>query len=115
MCSSDLCRLDQHDVKADPELRQPPRPHDRVAHGRASHHQARCGENSVAMRDFDSFVDLFGEAKVVSRDDQSLQSAASRRSLRNWKNSTPSRSLRFIICGERTISLTIAAIFGARK
>ena len=37
------------------------------------------------------------------------------RSRRNWKNSTPSRSRRFIICGLRTISPTIEAIFGARK
>ncbi len=37
------------------------------------------------------------------------------RSRRNWKNSTPSRSRRFIICGLRTISPTMAAIFGARK
>ena len=37
------------------------------------------------------------------------------RSRRNWKNSTPSRNRRFIICGLRTISPTIDAIFGARK
>ena len=37
------------------------------------------------------------------------------RSRRKWKNSTPSRSRRFIICGLRTISPTIEAIFGARK
>ena len=41
--------------------------------------------------------------------------AARCRSRRNWKNSTPSRSRRFIICGLRTISPTIEAIFGARK
>ena len=67
------------------------------------------------MRDLDGLVDLFRKAEVVGGDDQSFQSAASRRSFRNWKNSTPSRRRRFIICGERTISLTIAAIFGARK
>ena len=41
--------------------------------------------------------------------------AALCRSRRNWKNSTPSRSRRFIICGLRTISPTMEAIFGARK
>ena len=102
-------------MKADPKLRQPSRAGHRVGAAAARHHQARRRKNSVAMRDLDSLVDLFRKAEVVGGDDQSLQRAASRRSLRNWKNSTPSRSLRFIICGERTISLTIAAIFGARK
>jgi hypothetical protein len=41
--------------------------------------------------------------------------AALCRSRRNWKNSTPSRNRRFIICGLVTISPTIEAIFGARK
>ena len=41
--------------------------------------------------------------------------AASLRSFRNWKNSTPSRSRRFIMVGLRTISPTMAAILGARK
>ena len=43
------------------------------------------------------------------------QAAASSRCLRNWKNSTPSRRRRFIICGERSISPTMEAIFGTRK
>ncbi len=43
------------------------------------------------------------------------QAAALCRSRRNWKNSTPSRSRRFIICGLITISPTMDAIFGARK
>jgi hypothetical protein len=67
------------------------------------------------MRDLDGLVDLDRYAEIIGRDDQTPQSAASRRSFRNWKNSTPSRSRRFIICGERTISPTMAAIFGARK
>ena len=47
---------------------------------------------------------------------QACRSHAARcRSRRNWKNSTPSRSRRFIICGLRTISPTMDAIFGARK
>ena len=48
---------------------------------------------------------------VLDRSADGLRAVARR----NWKNSTPSRSRRFIICGERTISPTIAAIFGARK
>jgi hypothetical protein len=43
------------------------------------------------------------------------QAATSRRSRRKRKNSSPSRSRRFIISGLRTISPTMAAIFGARK
>ena len=43
------------------------------------------------------------------------QPAKSRRSRKKRKNSTPSRSRRFIISGLRTISPTMAAIFGARK
>ena len=43
------------------------------------------------------------------------QTARSRRSRRKRKNSTPSRSLRFIMSGLRTISPTMAAILGARK
>ena len=46
---------------------------------------------------------------------RSRRYAARCRSRRNWKNSTPSRRRRFIICGLRTISPTIEAIFGARK
>jgi hypothetical protein len=40
---------------------------------------------------------------------------AALRSFRKWKNSTPSRSRRFIICGLRIISFRIAAIFDGRK
>ena len=58
---------------------------------------------------------LIRHPEIVSGDDKPLQSAASRRPFRNWKNSAPSRSRRFIISGDRTISPTMAAIFGARK
>ena len=34
---------------------------------------------------------------------------------RNWKNSTPSRSRRFIISGLAIISATMDAIFDGRK
>ena len=78
-------------------------------------HQARGGEDAVAMRSLDRLVDGFGEAEIVGGDDGAAGHAALLRSRRNWKNSTPSRSRRFIICGLRTISPTMAAIFGARK
>ena len=44
-----------------------------------------------------------------------FQDEAPARSLRNEKNSTPSRRRRAIIDGLTTISETISAIFGARK
>jgi hypothetical protein len=65
--------------------------------------------------DLDGVVDLFGKAEVVRRDDQAVQCASSLCWRRKAKNSTPSRKRRFIICGLRIISPTIAAILGARK
>jgi hypothetical protein len=46
---------------------------------------------------FNRKVDFRSEAEVVRGDDQRRQLATLRRSFRNWKNSTPSRSRRFII------------------
>jgi len=84
--------------------------------GRAcSDHQAGRGENSISMRPLDRFVDLGREPEIVGGDDQRLQCAISRRSRRKWKNSTPSRSRRFIICGLAAISATIDAILPERK
>ncbi len=86
------------------------------------------------MSQLHGLIDLDAQSEVVRGDDNlskwfakakpllgskgqsplpSLQAAC--RSLRNWKNSTPSRRRRFIICGLRTISPTMEAIFGARK
>ena len=67
------------------------------------------------MRLLDGLVDLGRQPKIVGGDDEPLQDAASRRSLRKRKNSTPSCSRRFIMSGLRAISPTIEAIFGARK
>ena len=67
------------------------------------------------MRLLDRFVDFGREPKVIRGDDQGLQCAISRRSRRKWKNSTPSRSRRFIICGLASISATIEAILPERK
>jgi hypothetical protein len=70
------------------------------------------------MGALNAFVDRLGQAEIVGGDDQAFRRyryAALCRSRRNWKNSTPSRRRRFIICGLRTISPTIEAIFGARN
>ena len=59
---------------------------------------------------FDRLVDRRVEPEIVGADDQSPQLVISRLR-RNWKNSTPSRSRRRIICGLFTISATSEAIF----
>ena len=102
-------------MQTHPQVRQAPGALDGVCGRFACDHQARRGKDAVAMGGLDGLIDLVCQPEIVGRDDETLQSAASRRSPRNWKNSTPSRSRRFIICGERTISLTMDAIFGARK
>jgi hypothetical protein len=105
----------QDDVMADPQLWQPPRPSDGVRGRRSGDHPACGAEKSATVRDLNRFIDLFGEAEVIRGNDEVVQCESSRRARRNSKNSIPSRSRRCIICGLRTISDTIAAIFGARK
>ena len=105
----------QHDVKPDPKARQRPRPRHRIRGRRSADHEARRAQNTAPVRCFDSGVDRLTETEIVGRDDQSIQCASSRRPRRNEKNSTPSRNRRIIICGLRTISAMIEAIFGARK
>ena len=107
--------LDQHEVQADAQARQAAGAPDRVGGGGLRHHEARGGEDAVAVRRLDGLVDLGREPEIVGRDDEALQAATSRRSRRKRKNSTPSRRRRFIISGLRTISPTMEAIFGARK
>ena len=81
-----------------------PVPRDEPAAGFApSRHQARGGHFS-----------LLPSGSALCRPSTAFY-AAVWRSRRNWKNSTPSRKRRFIICGLRTISPTMEAIFGARK
>ena len=82
------------------------------------------GEDAITVGALDSLVDLDGKAEIIGRDDEFLarvpphaafEDAAPRRSRRNWKNSTPSRSRRFIIVGLSTISATMEAILLLRK
>ena len=106
--------VDEDEMQADAKTREPARARDCVCRGRCSDHQACGGQDALLMRQFHGCVNLGREPEIVGRDDKVLQSATSR-SRRNLKNSTPSRSRRFIISGLRTISPTIEAIFGARK
>jgi hypothetical protein len=87
---------------------------DGIGGGCARDHQAGSGQNTIAMRLFDRFIYFRRNAEIIGRDDQLLQ-AWLRRARRNWKNSTPSRSRRFIISGLAIISATIDAIFDGRK
>ena len=106
--------IDQRQVQPDAERRQPPRTGNRVGDRRAADHQAGRGQDAVAMRDLDRFVDRDVVAEVVGGDDERLQTASFRRR-RKSKNSTPSRRRRFIMSQSRSISQTIAPIFDGRK
>jgi hypothetical protein len=110
------CRpsLDQHQMQANAQAWYPARALGRVCGRRSGHHQASRAQDALPVRQLHRFVDLGREPEVVGGDDETLQAATSRWR-RNLKNSTPSRSRRFIISGLRTISPTIDAIFGARK
>ena len=107
--------VDQHDVQPDAQIRQRPCPFDCIGRRRRADHEARGTQDAVSVRRLHGGVDGLTEPEIVRRYDQVVQCAGSRRSRRKAKNSTPSRSRRTIISGLRTISATIAAIFGARK
>ena len=107
--------VDQRQMQADGKRRQATRQLHSLSRRRRSDHQARCGENAFDMRALDRLIDFVGEAEVVRRDDQIFQCAVSCRSRRKRKNSTPSRSRRFMTSGLRTISPTIEAILPGRK
>lgn len=94
---------------------QASRPRNRVGSSGTADHQARRGQDALAVRDLDRLIDLWRQPEIVGGDDQPVQWRTSRRSRRKAKNSTPSRSRRFSICGLFAISETMAAIFGARK
>jgi len=106
--------LGQVQVQADTKLGQSVGAGYRIGRSRASDHQARGRQDAIAVCLFDGLVDRRVEPEIVGADDQPLQPAISRLR-RNWKNSTPSRSRRRIICGLLTISATSEAIFLRRK
>jgi len=106
--------VDEHQMQTDAQTGETARARDCVRRGSGGDHQACRREDALFMRQFHGGIDLGRKPKIVGRDDEVLQSATSR-SRKNLKNSIPSRRRRFIISGLRTISLTIEAIFGARK
>ena len=102
-------------MQPDAQVRQPARPLDRIGGCGRADHQACRAQNAAPVRFLDGGIDRFAEAEIVRRDYQPVQCASSRRSRRNEKNSTPSRSRRFIISGLRTISERSTRSSGARK
>jgi len=106
--------IDEHHMQADPQVRQATGTGYRVSRGGRADHQARSRQNAVLVGLLDSFVDGGVEPEIVGADDQAPQLAISRLR-RNWKNSTPSRSRRRIICGLLIISATSEAILPRRK
>ena len=74
------------------------------------HQAANVALIHEAMRLFDRLVDCRVVPEIVGADDQLPQLVLSRLR-KNWKNSTPSRRRRRIICGLFTISATSEAIF----
>ena len=106
--------IDEHQMQADPQVRQATGTGYRVGDGGGADHQARGRQNAVPVGLLDSFVDGGVEPEIVGADDQVPQLAISRLR-RNWKNSTPSRSRRRIISGLLIISATSDAILPRRK
>lgn len=86
----------------------------RIGYRRRSYHQTGRGNYPVAMAPLNRLIDFRRRPKVIGSDNEIFQ-AWPRLARRNWKNSTPSRSRRFIICGLASISATIDAIFDGRK
>ena len=87
--------LHQNQMQADAQTRQPARARDRVLCRGGGDHEAGSRQDAALMRGFHGFIDFAREPKIVGGDDDTFQSAGSRRSRRKRKNSTPSRSRRF--------------------
>jgi hypothetical protein len=107
--------VNQRQMQADGKRRQATRQLHSLSRRRRSDHQACGSEDAFDMRALNGLVDFVGEAEVVGRDDQIFQCAVSCRSRKKRKNSTPSRSRRFMTSGLLTISPTIEAILPGRK
>ena len=104
----------QDQMKTHAEAGQGSRAGHGIVGGVRGDHQARCGEDAVAMCELDCFIDFSRRAEIVGRDDQGLHAISFRRR-RNSKNSSPSRKRRLSMSKSRSISPTIAPIFRGRK
>src|ERR1700760_3779140 len=102
-------------MQSDGKPREPAGQFDGWRRRRRSDHQARSGQDASDMGALNGLIDFVGEAEVIRRDDEIFQCAVSCRSRKKRKNSTPSRSRRFMTSGLLTISPTIEAILLGRK
>lgn len=114
MCRKRGDAVHQHEMQPDSKPGKAARSGHGIGSSRARHHQAGGRQYAIAMGLFNRFIHFRRGAEIIRRDDQLFQ-AWLRRARRKWKNSTPSRSRRFIISGLATISATIEAIFEGRK
>ena len=117
------CPLEQVDVQPNAQAGETARALHGVGRGGPRNHQAGRRQDARAVRVLDRLVHFVREAEIVGGNDQlprthphaAFAPALARRSRRNWKNSTPSRSRRRSMAGLFTISPTIAAILLRRK
>jgi len=65
--------VDQGEVQANTKRGQTACPLHCIRHRRRAHHQARSRENAVPMTFLDGFVDRHRRAKIIRRDNESLQ------------------------------------------
>jgi hypothetical protein len=70
--------IDEHQMQADPQVRQAPGARNGVSRGGGPDHQARGRQNAVPLGLLDSFVDGGVEPEIVGADDQASQPAISR-------------------------------------
>ena len=101
-------------MQTDAKLGQPAGTRHRIGRGVGPDHQACGPQDPVPMRFFDGLVDRRIKSEIVGANDKPPQLAISRLR-RNWKNSTPSRTRRRIICGLLIISASSEAILRRRK
>jgi hypothetical protein len=117
----------QHQVQPDPQAGTAVRGGDGFGGGRGCHHQAGGIENAIMKGALDCGIDAGMQAEIVGGNDQSASKPghsapffilAARQApcaRRKRKNSTPSRSRRFVMSQLRSISRTISQIFAGRK
>jgi hypothetical protein len=70
--------VDENEMQADPQIRQPTGARDGVSHRRGCNHQARGRKNTVPVCLLDGLVDRRVEPEIVRADDQAPQLAISR-------------------------------------
>ena len=70
--------VDENEMQADPQIRQPTSARHGVSHRGGCDHQARSRKNTVPVRLLDGLVDRRIEPEIIRADDQAPQLAISR-------------------------------------